>query len=252
MNTNRICQKYLTKTKKTIEHFLRPYPTLFSYGSRFYYRMNRSFITLSPGAPEAIFKAFRLAKEMKGEEIGDYYEFGLFRGYTFLATQETCSKLSILEPRFYGFDSFQGLPAVEGIDQTNGQFFGGQFACRKEDVVGYLTDHGVDWSRTVLIDGFFEDSLTLELKGKFPFKPVAVSFIDCDLYSSTREVLHWLSDLICENSIILFDDWYAFGNDSNLGQQKAFREFLDSNPNVAAEAFLEWQDHGLGFVIHRR
>lgn len=242
----------MIKTKTAVERILRPYPLLFSWGSRLYYKLNRSFQTLSPGAPDAIFRALQVSKELNDGNVGDYYEFGLFRGYTYVATQDACRKLNITTTNFYGFDSFLGLPNVEGIDRANGQFFNGQFACRKEDVVTYLTSHGIDWSRSVLIEGFFKDSLSEDLKKKYPFKHVGVSFIDCDLYSSTCDVLTWLKDLVQENSILLFDDWYTFGRDPELGQPKAFTEFLAANPSLRAESFLEWDDHGRGFIIHSR
>jgi hypothetical protein len=35
---------------------------------------------------------------------------------------------------FYGFDSFEGLPQAEGIDEVDGRFFEGQFACSRQEV----------------------------------------------------------------------------------------------------------------------
>ena len=150
---------------------------------------------------------------------------------------------------FYGFDSFRGLPDVEGIDQVSNQFFKGQFACSIDEVERNLSDHGVDWSRTTLIDGFFSDTLTEESKRYYPFRTVNVAFIDCDLYSSTREVLDWLRDLLSDGTILLFDDWFAFGPNGELGQPRAFREFLEKHPELSAEPFVEFADNGKGFVL---
>ncbi len=237
--------------KKRIANALRGHPRLFAFFSKVYYQLDRSFRTLSPGAPDAIHRALaRRREELVGEE-GDYYEFGVFRGFTFLSAQRACGELGLERIRLYGFDSFDGLPEVEGIDRTNNQFFEGQFACSKDEVVRNLTEHGIDWSRATLIEGFFSDSLTEGLKEELPLREVGVAFIDCDLYSSTVEVLAWLESLLADGSILLFDDWYSFGVSPDLGQQKAFAEFLESHGEWVAEPFIEFEDHGKGFVLHQ-
>ena len=97
------------RIKSVIEDLLRNYPPLFRMASQAYHRMHGSFRTLSPGAPGAIRKAFELINERDGEVSGDYYEFGLFRGYTFLQAYNHCRELGLDSVNFYGFDSFEGL-----------------------------------------------------------------------------------------------------------------------------------------------
>lgn len=242
----------LTAIKKGVESALRGHPALYAAFSKAYHKLHGSFRTLSPGAPDAIGKALERSREGLVGEEGDYYEFGVFRGFTFLSAQRSCDELGLGRVHFYGFDSFEGLPEVEGIDKTNNQFFEGQFACSKDEVVSNLTENGMDWSRATLIEGFFSDSLTEDAKEQHPFRQVAVAFIDCDLYSSTVEVLDWLESLLTDGSILLFDDWYSFGESPDLGQQKAFAEFVESHDEYAVEPFIEFEDHGKGFILRRR
>ena len=239
----------MAKVKKAIEDILRNHPTMFAFASKCYHKLNPSFKTLSPGAPGAIRQAFVERMGSLPDSMGDYYEFGIFRGFAFLSAQKTCDEFGLDDVHFYGFDSFEGLPPVTGIDKTNNQFFEGQFKCGKDQVVENLTENGADWSKTTLIEGFFSDSLTAEAKRSHDFRPVAVALIDCDLYSSTQEVLSWLNDFIQDGSVLLFDDWYSYGSDESLGQQKAFSEFLEKNKNYTAEEFCEFEEHGKGFVI---
>ncbi len=242
----------LAQIRRRAARVLQKNPKLFVFASKVYYLLDRSFMTLSPGAPDAIRSAFaKSQREFAGNE-GDYYEFGLFRGYTFWHAQKVCRDLGLTGTRFYGFDSFQGLPDVEGIDQAHDGFFKGQYACSKEEVTRNLTKRGVDWDRTTLIEGFFSDTLTAETKRSHPFRSVNVAFIDCDLYSSTQEVLDWLRDLLRDGSILLFDDWYSFGTGDDLGQPKAFGEFLEQNPHVTAEELCEFADNGKGFLLRLR
>lgn len=241
----------LRPVKKRIEHVLRPFPTLYRWASRIYNTVNRSTAPLSPGAPAALRQALTLAKEQASGDVGDYYEFGIYRGGSFAAAQRACRDLGIESTRFYGFDSFQGLPPVEGVDETDGIFYEGQYAAPKDAVVRNLTAEGVDWDRTTLVEGFFSESLTEETKRAHPFRRVGVALIDCDLYSSTREVLTWLESYLVDGSILLFDDWESFGDDGDLGQKRAFAEFLTEHPDIRAEPLLSFEPHGEAFVLRR-
>lgn len=234
--------------KQYVERLLRRCPPAFRAASRTYYALNRAFTTLSPGAPGAILQALQQVRRLRGLDAGDYYEFGVFRGYTLWSAFQACQRLGLRTTRLYGFDSFQGLPAPEGTEETDGQFFAGQFACSKTQVSQHLTQQGIDWTRVELVEGFFDKTLTATLKASRPFQPVAVALIDCDLYSSTRDVLAWLASLIRDGSILLFDDWRTL-NDPSLGQQRAFREFLARQPQFRAEPLHTFEDHGQGFII---
>lgn len=241
----------LRTVKKRVELVLRPYPALYRFASRAYHVINRSTSTLSPGAPAALRQAFATARRLSGDGIGDYYEFGVFRGGTLAEAEEVCRELGITTTRFWGFDSFKGLPPIEGIDETDNLFFEGQFAASKEAVVKNLSRAGVDWERTTLIEGFFSESLTEETKRSYPFRRVSVALIDCDLYSSTAEVLAWLAAYLDDGSVLLFDDWETFGDRHDVGQKKAFADFLAAHPDIEADHLLTFVPHGRGFVLRR-
>lgn len=192
-----------------------------------------------------------MVKERNCHNPGDYYEFGLFGGYTFWVAQQACHELRIMDTNFYGFDSFRGLPPIKGVDKTHNLFFEGQFSCSQKQLIKNLNKKGIDWSRTELIEGFFNESLTEDLKTRFPFKPVALAFVDCDLYSSTKDVLDWLNSLLRNGSILMFDDWRTFGDNPQLGQQRAFGEFLSKNPGVTVEPLWKFEKHGQAFMVRK-
>jgi predicted O-methyltransferase YrrM len=100
-----------------------------------------------------------------------------------------------------------------------------------------------------LTKGFFCDSLTEELKAQPGFGPAAIAFIDCDLYSSSCDVLRWLESLLQDGSLVLMDDWYSFGDNAELGQQKAFSEFLERTGVWKAEPIGEFELHGKAFRL---
>lgn len=151
---------------------------------------------------------------------------------------------------FFGFDSFAGLPPVRGRDLTpRGDFYEGQYACPKDRVVANPSARGVDWRRTHLIEGYFEQSLTEELKAQLRHRAVAIALIDCDLYESTATVLRFIGDLIADGTILLFDDWNCFDRDDGRGQRKAFAEFLGQNPHLSAEALFSFGWYGQAFTM---
>jgi hypothetical protein len=208
------------------------------------------FYSLSPDTVPAITKSLELIKTRA--LTGDYYEFGLYRGYIFGHAQRTALKLGLSDMHFFGFDSFEGLPPPKGIDSEFEEFKEGDYACSLEQVSKNLTKFGFDWSKAKLIKGFFDQSLTPEIRQKHDLRPVTVALIDCDLYASTVPVLNFLRDLLQEGSILLFDDWNCYNGSDEMGQRKAFREFLSVNAGWRAEEYVSFGWHGQGFVMHRR
>lgn len=208
------------------------------------------FATETPDTPPAIEEALKhLAAN--GPE-GDYYEFGLYRGYTFWYSQRAAKNLKLASMQFWGFDSFAGLPEPRGIDAQLPEFRTGDYACGREQVESYLEQYGVDWSRTHLIQGFFSESLDPNLIVRTKMRPVAVALIDCDLYESTVPVLNFLSGLLRHGTILLFDDYNCFGASDEMGERRAFREFLAAHTEWDAVPFISFGWHGEGFRLISR
>lgn len=212
-------------------------------------RSKSAFISVSDGGPVAIKAVMKLVAD-KGL-LGDYYEFGLYRGYSFWTAQRSSLDCGLNGMRFFGFDSFSGLPPVEGNDRRAGIFIPGDYSCTKEVVTNYLTDHGFDWSRAALIEGYFDASLTDDAKAQYGMGPAAVVMVDCDLYQSTVPVLTFLESLLQDGTIVLFDDWRCFGERPDSGEPRAFGEFLERNPDWHAEPLLEYPTYGKVFVLRR-
>ena len=154
--------------------------------------------------------------------------------------------------RFFGFDSFTGLPEVQGEDKKAGLFVSGDYSCSKQEVAQSLSDHGFDWSRGALIEGFFDQSLDGSLYEEYGMRPAALLMVDCDLYQSTVPVLRFMKPLLQDGTIILFDDWYCFGESMDRGEPRAFREFLEEHRDWAADPIMDYPVYGKAFVVHRK
>jgi hypothetical protein len=212
-------------------------------------RPKHEFMSLSKG----IGTIDTMMRRLKDEgPVGDYYEFGLFRGYTFWYAQQASRRLGLDDMSFFGFDSFEGLPEVEGGDRQMGIFVSGDYLCTRPEVERQLTDHGFDWSKATLIEGYFDQSLKPELYQEHSMAPAALVMVDCDLYQSTVPVLSFLAPLLQDGTVMLFDDWYCFGESEDHGEPRAFREFLESHGEWEAEALSDFPLYGKAFVMRSR
>jgi len=199
----------------------------------------------------AVERCLKAAKESGVLEKGDYFEFGIFKGYTFLHVQKLCTELGIEDVKYFGFDSFAGLPPVEGIDKTKlNEFYEGQYKCVKDQVIENLnTGEGVDWDRTYLIEGYFDQSLNEKTRDEHPMNKVGLALIDCDLYSSTNDVLSFIKEMLIDGSILMMDDWNSFNADNNKGERLAFSEFLEQNSQFKAKELFSYPPYGQVFEI---
>jgi hypothetical protein len=120
-----------------------------------------------------------------------YLEFGVFKGETF---RKWLTLSAHEDSRFYGFDSFEGLPEDWEPDQPKGTFSTGGAAPQ-------LTD-----PRGQFVVGLFQETLYPFLEGR-AFAGQMVVHIDCDLYSSTLFVLANLDRHLTPGTLIVFDDF---------------------------------------------
>lgn len=136
----------------------------------------------------------------------DYIEFGVAAGYSF---RWWVNNSRAVGSRFYGFDTFEGLPeawgtfsksdmasAVPVIDDSRVKFYKGLF---QESVPGFIKE----WDRK-------EDRLT-------------VIHFDADLFSSTLFALTSMAPYLKKGDILLFDE-FNVPNHEFL----AFKIFSDS------------------------
>ena len=153
-------------------------------------RDESDFYPLSNGGSQAIDVA--LERLRVSGVTGDYFEFGLFRGYTFWYAQKAADEAGFTTMRSFGFDSFEGLPEVEGPDRKAAIFVSGDYRCSEDYVKTQLSERGFDWSRSALIPGYFDVSLTPDIKNELTMGTAALVMVDCDLYQSTVPVLSFL------------------------------------------------------------
>lgn len=182
---------------------------------------------------------------------GHYLEFGVGAGRSAVAAIRAHRRDNPESvPRFYLFDSFEGLPELQGPDAGSNQFEKGQFAFSVDAVADKLRQHAVDDAEIVLVPGYFEASLATFDQRTFEGLGAAVVHVDVDLYGSACTVLRWITPLLQHGTIILFDDWNAFAARDSHGERAAVRLWLEENPHVRLESYAKYGWHGEAFLVH--
>ena len=137
---------------------------------------------------------------------GHYMEFGVFSGGTIrhIARRKPAATI-------HGFDSFVGLPSAWG-----GFNLGGGAFSRKGKLPRVPAN-------VVLHKGWFSDTIppwTRQVGG-----PIAFMHIDCDLYSSTVDILTGLVKHMRPGTLVLFDEYFNYPG-WERHEFKAWKEFV--------------------------
>lgn len=197
-------------------------------------------------------KVVKYLKDIDEKNFGDYLEFGVYNGTSMSLMYHVFQDQKIESSRLFGFDSFEGLPE-EASEDDNGMWFPGEFKCSYDKTIRALENNKVDLNKVQLIKGFYSDTLKSELVAELNIKKAGIIMIDCDMYLSAKDALNFCGPLIKERAIIIFDDWLPGLAANNLGEKKAFDEFLSNNKNLKATEFDHYKyknrESGMVFLV---
>lgn len=177
---------------------------------------------------------------------GDYAEFGTGGGMTFsLAYRE--SRRHGHAAKLWGFDSFQGLPAPKESD-AHPRWSAGKMATTQEQFHAICSKNGIPRDAYEVVPGFFDQTLATMSPTDAP-TDIALAYIDCDLHSSTQDVLGFLQPRLKHGMIVAFDDYYCWSASQISGNRKAMLEFSSGDSRWEWVPYLQIGWHGKSFVI---
>lgn len=136
----------------------------------------------------------------------DYLEFGVSKGLSF---KWWINRIKNADARFYGFDTFTGLP------ESWGPFKKGDMGSGDHPPV-------INDSRYEFHQGLFQQTL-LPFLSKYENDKRKVIHMDADLYSATLYVLTLITPILKSGDIIFFDEFTV-----PLHEFKAFTEWSSS------------------------
>lgn len=121
----------------------------------------------------------------------DYLEFGVHEGHSILHWAE---RNTAPGSRFFGFDSFSGLPEDWSKSYPRGHFDTGGHAPQTAD------------TRVQFVKGLFQDTLPAFLESFAPLGQLIVNN-DSDLYSSTLYCLTSLDRIMAPGTVVILDEF---------------------------------------------
>jgi O-methyltransferase len=169
----------------------------------------------------------------------------LYKGFSFWFANNFAHEIG-LNLRFYGFDSFEGLPKSNVDIHRNWKE--GSYSASIEDVNASLNKWGMQLPYS-LIKGWYSKKLFEKMQREQPFDNPIIVVIDCDLYESAIEVLNFIHPKMSIGLILLFDDWNAFSGDENHGERRAVKEYENNNPSFKKSSLFSFGTYGEAFEV---
>ena len=158
----------------------------------------------------AMYEIMKLVLPVKGSIV----ECGVYRGFGLMSW----AKLSaILEPenltrRIYGFDTFEGFPAVSEEDASRQETAakGGLCSDSYEELSKLITEYDADrflghLPKVELVRGDIAETVPAFVAAH-PHLVVSLLFLDCDLFEPTKVALEHLMTRMPKGAVLAFDE----------------------------------------------
>lgn len=186
---------------------------------------------------------------------GEYLEFGVAHGHSMRAAQiaEKTSFSKSLNIKYtsrnlFGFDTFEkfiGDATLDSHPTWEGSSFNVPYSAVSRRFKRAQNVHLHQLDVNLLADT--PDMYDYEHFGIN--KKAVIILFDMDLYGPTKSALVWCAGLIQQGTFIVFDEYFAFGADTNKGEARALKEFLEMHPEMHLRDFASYGAGGKIFVV---
>jgi O-methyltransferase len=188
---------------------------------------------------------------------GAYVEFGVASGNSMrsaeLAERGSGSKsLGVMRvPReLVGFDTFNSF-STGSDDDLHQTWEGSNFSVpisrvkkRFRRAGQRVSFHAVDCSK--LGDAQSEYG---PVSSYVASQDIAIVLMDMDLGDPTEKALDWIRPKLRTGTIVIFDEYFAYGGDPSKGEAGAWTRFLAKNPEISGRIMKTYGDGGAMFQI---
>src|SRR6476646_8594834 len=156
---------------------------------------------------------------------GDYVEFGCDGCRTFSQAFYEMRRAG-QRRMLWAFDSFAGLPPDDLNADEHPKWVAGGWTTGISDFHRLAERKGLPRESYRTVEGFYDRTIGPDASYGGPLPDdIAIAYIDCDLYTSTLCVLHFLRQRLKHGMIIAFDDYFCFSATRISGERRAFLEF---------------------------
>ena len=166
------------------------------------------------------------------QSSGSILDCGIWKGNTTRALARIFPSIDI-----QAFDSLEGLPD-DWVTSIKGTFKLSENELNELDLPQNCNFY----------KGWFSNTLPV-WKSNESFETISLIRVDCDIYSSTKNIFDVVGDMMVEGTIIIFDELIGYMG-WERHEYKAFNEFLLEHPSIEFryESFGETYVAG---VVHR-
>jgi len=117
-----------------------------------------------------------------------------------------------------------------------------------QEFIKICNENHIPRSEFRIVPGYFEESLRDTASDNLP-QNISLAYVDCDLYSSTKSVLEFLTPRMKHGMIIAFDDYYCWSPSQLSGERKACTEYFRNNGKWVLLPFIKYGWGGMSFVV---
>lgn len=186
---------------------------------------------------------------------GDYAEFGSHGCNTFALAYQESRRNNQHNAHLWAFDSFQGLPRGKDEKDEHPNWMEGGMETSLTRFLALCASRNIPDSEYTVVPGFYEDTLPALKPGDAP-QNIALAYIDCDLYSSTCDVLGFLMPRLKHGMIMAFDDYFCWSATGLSGERKAMLDYFGGSKNDNCpwrlEPYMQYGWHGQSFVVESK
>lgn len=200
------------------------------------------------GKYAAIKKAFYLTGLEQLE--GDYLEFGVFTGSSFVCALRTHRRLRYLgelKTTFYGFDSFSGFGEVSAHDKH--PFYIDSIFRVNEKKVTHNIKKKAGTIPVTIVPGYFEDTLKGKTAKDLGVTKARVVLIDCDLKDPATLCLEFLTPILQQGTVLIMDDFFSYRGDEKRGVAGSFNEFCERHPHIKWRKLHDYGYGGVAYIV---
>ena len=210
--------------------------------------------------------------------VGDYYEFGVYRGQTLISFYKTIQSIAkkrietgniigvqdnTLQKRekilngmsYHAFDSFEGLPDLTLNDELSEDFSKGQYTSSVEELMHMAEKYKIPKDIIKIHPGWFNITCNESYAKKNNLPKASIIWLDCDLYSSAKDALNIFDTIVQDGTIIVIDDWFNFKGHPDRGVQRAFNDWRFSKEISNKYIIHEYNKDSwsrISFIISKR
>ena len=185
---------------------------------------------------------------------GDYLEFGVFTGSSFICAMRTHRNLKYLgeiKTCFYGFDSFEGFGEVKEYDKHS-FYINNIFKVNSKKIIKEIYRHSEELD-VKIIKGFFNETLlNKDCKKDFNVNKIRCMLIDCDLKDAAELALNFSVSSLQLGSILILDDYFSFRGNPDKGVAGAFNKFCQNNQNIKFRRIFDYGYGGVAYIVSEK